>query len=480
VSTLPASSRGGRTPCFGRDARALALFALLTVACALFACSRAAPRPRNLVVIVIDTLRWDHVGSYGRSTRPISPALDDFAAGAVRFERAYATAPWTRPSIASMITGLHPSRHGGVAADRALSDDALTLAEILQSRGYATQAIVSNWVIARKNGFAQGYDVYHEASAAVRKRATSTGISDVAGVMLETLAAGDVPFLLFAHYFDPHYRFLHHDDVNFTDGEVGRIAKHPSVFEARALYGRLRPEELQNLRDLYAEEVRHTDDQVGRLLAQIEALGLAEDTVVAIVSDHGEELFERGYLGHAHSLHEELLRIPFLIRAPGFAPHVVEEIVSLVSLTPTLLDLIGLAPPAPLQGRSLVPAMRGESEPAERFVFAEVDYRPAKPVERMAHQRGIVGERYKMVRDRESGEVALFDLVTDPEERSNLAKTRPEIVDRLAPILDAHLREAERGALDPKIRVLSEEERLILEELGYVEPMQSPDSGPER
>lgn len=454
-----------------RSSLLLASLASLATATLGAGCARRAP-PLNVVLIVIDTLRWDHVGAYGAAPHDTTPALDAFAAGAVRFERAYATAPWTRPSIGSMLTGLHPTSHGGTSVERPLPEQAETLAELLRARGYRTAGVISNWVISRKNGFAQGFDSYHEGAAVRPHAETSRTVTRIASELVAELAAQDRPFLLFAHYFDPHYRYLPHDDVDFTPGEVGVVAEHPSIFRIRELGPELTDDELANLRDLYAEEVRHADAEVGRLIAAIDAAGLAERTLIAVVSDHGEEIFERGYLGHAHSLHEELLRVPLVIRAPGLAPRVVGRPVSLVALTPTLLDLARVDhDPAHFAARSLAPLMRGESEESSA-IFAEVDYLPDKRVERTAEQRAIIDARWKLVHDRQSGSDRLFDLERDPGERRDVSLRHPDVAAAMRAALEAHLGAIQTGGLASPARALSGEERDLLHELGYIEPVE--------
>jgi len=435
-----------------------------------------ATSPANILFIVIDTLRWDHLGVQAAppregTARERTPALDAFASSAIRFDRAYASAPWTRPSIGSMMTGLHPSAHGGTAVDRPLPEQALTLAEILSAGGYATRAVVSNWVIARKNGFAQGFDVYDEWIAALHQKSTSERVSQAAVKKLEDLAAGERPYFLFVHYFDPHYRYLPHPEVGWAKGEVGRLAEHPSVFELRDLGKDLSEAELRNLRDLYAEEVRSTDDQVRVLLQELDRLDPERETIVVVVSDHGEEIFERGYLGHAHSLYEELLRVPFMIRAPGLGAGVVEAPVSLVSLTPTLLELTGFDTEAfDFHGASLAPLMRGGAPDPAPLLFAEVDYLPDKRVERTARKRSLTGERFKLIRDQVTGDLELYDLKVDPGERQNLARQRQDLVDTLLPILIERTRRAEAASPDASVRTLDDEERKMLENLGYLEP----------
>jgi arylsulfatase A-like enzyme len=157
-----------------------------------------------------------------------------------------------------MITGLYPSSHGGTGVDIPLPDDAVTLAEILQQRGYSTQGVVSNWAISRGNGF----DDYHESTLIMQKTPTSEHVTAASVELLEKLAGEESPSFLFVHYFEPHFRYLPHPEI-------------------------------ENLRDLYAEEIRHADGQVGALLDSVASLGLMDDAVIAIVSDHGEEIFDR-------------------------------------------------------------------------------------------------------------------------------------------------------------------------------------------
>jgi len=446
---------------------------VVTLLCALLCaggCSRER-RPPNVLFIVVDTLRWDHLGAHGAVARDVSPNMDAFVRSGTLFERAYATAPWTRPSIGSMITGLQPSSHGGTAVDRPLPEEAKTVAELFAERGYATSGIVSNWVIARQNGFAQGYERYLDSPAALKHRPSSDSVSSLAVRELDALAGADAPFLLFVHYFDPHYRYNPHPEIGWSGGTRGRIADKPSIFALRDLGPSLAAEERQNLWDLYAEEVRHTDDHLTRLLDHLDALELADETIVVLVSDHGEEIFGRGYLGHAHSLYEELLRIPFAIRAPGLPPRRVASPVSLLALTPTLLDLAGFDTRAlGFQAESLAPLMRGETPGSSPLLFAEVDYLPDKKVERTARKRALIGERFKLIRDNDTGDLELYDLERDPGETRNLSGARPELVARLLPILEERIRLAEAGSIDAPVRTLTEEETRLLESLGYIEP----------
>ena len=202
-----------------------------------------------------------------------------------------------------------------------------------------------------------------------------------------------------------------------------------------------------------------------------------------LTSDHGEEFRERGWLGHTRSLYEELIRVPWIVRLPGglgrlggsgrsARGRILSEPVSLVSLTPTILELIGIDPTGFwFQGQSLAGLILGQTDSAPGVIFAEVDYRPGDrelPIKR-THKKAILIDRFKLIRDDETGTVEVYDLEADPGERENLAPTRPELVDRLLPVLRSALERAAEGAVEGGVRKLSEEEVERLRSLGYLE-----------
>jgi len=275
----------------------------------------SADRP-NVLFVVVDTLRWDHVGCYG-AARKTTPFVDDYAAGATRFDRAYSVAPWTMPSVASMFTGLYPSRHGANSFGLGLTDEVDTLAEILQREGYATQGVISHTAIGARNNFQQGFDVYLESEARGHDHLSTDGVTGQAIGKLEGLAAGEAPFFLFVHYFDPHYNYKRHPEYGFAADAAGRLDGEQPMRELLRMAPDMTPDESQFLRDLYDEEVRFTDAGIGRLLERLQVLGLDEDTIVILTADHGEEFLDHGDLGHTGSLYEELVRVPLILRGPG-------------------------------------------------------------------------------------------------------------------------------------------------------------------
>ena len=250
-------------------------------ACLVVACGQ--PSDQNLLLIVVDTLRADHLGSYGHG-RSVSPEIDELASAGVRFERAYATAPWTQPSVASMLTGLYPASHGADRLLRVLPASADTLAERLQKAGYATAAVVSHYLLGPRFGFDQGFETFVYGNAVDAGRFSTPGVSARANELLDRFARQKRPFFLFLHYFDPHYSYERHPHYGYAaeDGG-GRLDGEQSVEELRALDPPPDAAEAAFVRDLYDEEIRFTDAGIGRVLDRLERLGLADDTVVVLV-----------------------------------------------------------------------------------------------------------------------------------------------------------------------------------------------------
>ena len=429
------------------------------------------PRPQNAIFVVVDTLRADHLGCYGYA-RATSPHVDALAAEGVRFERAYATAPWTKPSVASMITGLHPSALGIETIFSKLPAEVDTLAEMLRDAGYRTAGAVSHLMLSNQieMGFGQGYDVYLESEARGHDHVSTDGIAAQALRLLRELADDGRPFLLFVHFFDPHFDYLDVPEIEFAAPRGALLSGGESIIELRARIGELGEQDFGFLRDRYDEEIRRTDAGIGRVLAALRELSLEDETLVVLAGDHGEEFGERGWIGHTPSLHEEVIRVPLLLRAPGLAPRVVGEPVSLVSLTPTILELLGIELAGrSLQGRSIAGLVRGEATRQPKPVFSEIRFplQDARIWPRPLDARALVGRRFKLIADDAAGTLRLYDLQADPGERVDLAPERPELTAELL----ARLRDWQRSASRPGPRAsdveLSERDLELLRDLGY-------------
>jgi arylsulfatase A-like enzyme len=416
------------------------------------ASTQAHDRP-NVLLISIDTLRADHLGCYG-DRHGLTPHLDRLAAQGALFEHAITSSPWTLPAMASLFTGLSPSRHGaGEITNRRdplgrspLPPNTWTLTSALNEAGYRTHAIVTNPYLALRYGFGAGFETYEnvtieseaflsfEKTTAVRllkwlKPEWITGDrgETVSKRAQNWLASYDRsrPFFLWLHYVDPHppysrpgvipHKSFRGDVLSGAtdDGTTSIALRSPDVARLRSGEIRLGDKEKEAVRDLYRAEVAAVDSAVGKVFDQIDELGLKEETLVVLIADHGEEFWEHGRVEHGHTVYDELLRVPFIMRWPGHLAtgRRVEEQVRIVDVAPTVLDLLGLPVPPGLDGESVLPILQ-EKETAPRIAFAENML--------FAEERiGIRTQEHKYVRWAD-GREEVYDLASDPAERVNL------------------------------------------------------------
>jgi len=393
---------------------------------ALFlACGRApAPPPppadtRDAVLIVVDTLRRDHLSAYGYA-RPTSPRLDAFAAGAVRYDGAISAAPWTLPSVTALLTGALPSSLGVTRHDSTVPDDALLISEVLSAAGWATGAVSSHSFFSPEHNLQQGFATFDTDNIVGHRAETSAGVTDAAIRFLD--AHRSEPVFLVVHYFDPHFAYLRHDDFPF-DGPAydGPVQPGTPIKELRALAARIQPADTDALGRLYDSEVAHTDHHIGRLLDAIAERGRAERSLVAVTHDHGEEFFEHGFIGHTSALYGALINAPLLVRYPtGVGPALGSTEaarVSLMDLPATIAAVLGVD--APLSGPSLL-------HPSDdRVVRSET--------QKGADLRAVVGARHKLIWDRREDQWMLFDVLADPLDTTDLIASAPEAAAALRP-----------------------------------------------
>ncbi len=417
--------------------------AAIAVGVAALACAPGAedPAPRNLLLVTVDTLRHDRLG-YAGHDRPTSDAVDALAARGVRFERAYSQSGWTLPSLASILTGLHPSQHGAVDFESALASGLPTLATRLADAGYDTRAFVSHVLLRPRYGLARGFAAYDDSVLDVGHPHRVATARPLTAAAIAALREMDSPFFLWVHYFDPHFLYMRHPEWSgFGDTDLDR----------------------------YDGEIAHTDREIGRLLTALREAGHEDDTVVVFSADHGEQFGERGRRFH-DNLDEPVARIPLVIAAPGLAPGVRRDVAQQIDLLPTLLALLDVAPPAALPGRDLF-----DGATDEPVVFMErTDPSPYR-------QRAVVDGRHKLVivtkmegrelpADRPKGVSVeagafLYDLEADPGETANLFDESDETAQRLLALLQSHFEQegAERHGVE-----VDDELRARLEALGYV------------
>ena len=427
-------------------------------------------RPRNVVLISIDSLRADHLGCYGYE-RLTSPVMDRLAAQSVRFATAYAPTSWTLPSHATMLTGRYPLSHGAVLRDRRLSSATPTLATVLRGAGYTTGGFVSYEFLRRRYGFDAGFDYFDDFTTELGteedQRSQPTGPLLNAQIIPWIERNAERPFFLFVHYFDVHY---HYDppppydtmfDPDYVGPDLRQFTRNP------AIHAGMPRRHLEQLIALYDGEIRFTDRVVGEVIETIDRLGIGGRTLFIVTADHGEEFFEHGEKAHGRTLYDEVLLVPLLMRWPdGFAAgHVVDVPVSLVDLAPTIYDLVGVAPSPGLEGRSLVPLAFGEqSAPAP--IYAHL-FTPKRPIISAMIRSG--NEKY--LQDLHSPRAGFYELEADPGEHLNLVDEKRGRV--LAGPLLAWLRQqwsAHRELPSNESRIVIDSDNIDrLRALGYVD-----------
>jgi arylsulfatase A-like enzyme len=470
-----------------RLALAIAILGLAT----LISCG-PSPNPQpHLVLIVIDTLRADHLGTYGYE-RATSPHIDRLAKRGLVFANALAASSWTKPSVASLFTSRYPSEHGAVSFERDLSSTLPTLAEMLREAGYRTVGVSGNFVhVAERTGFARGFDAFEtlvfevEGPGGEMLLAMSgedgeldylrapTG-SEVNRRVLDLLPAPDAaPVFLYVHYMEPHPGYAPPEPQRsafITDAAVHARATPATATYLSDLAGSaadLEPAERQRLIDLYDAEIAAVDGAVGELVRELEDRGYMENTVIAVTSDHGEEFGEHGGWFHGLTLNRECLSVPIVLhdaRRPGSGVRR-RDPVDLLDVPTTLLALAGVTPPPSMRGRDLLAA-----EPPPRDLVAELHRDPVfedhvRPrVQKLALTRwpwkAIVGV---------DGTRSFYRLDRDPEELRPLPTGGDEVPGDLLAALSDLERSLARAEPASEVRPVDPETRAGLRALGYAE-----------
>lgn len=462
--------------------------AIVVVGDARIESGRPDPRP-DVLLVSLDTVRADHVSVYGGPAEN-SPSLARFADTAVVFEQAIATAPWTLPSHASLFTGQYPDRHDVHRELSAVPRDLPWLVEDFRRAGYRTEAWTGGGYLDPSFGFDRGFDRYGTDDPAFPDRRWAARRGD-AGLMnradasaesrrelLARIGATDGgPRFLFVHTYAAHeYAASPELLLRFgaEEGELPELLESLSTVtlmnEIRRDPARAEDERLKaRSRLLYRASLRTADDFLGEVLAALERSGRADRTIVVVTSDHGEELFERGAIGHAHQLYEELVHVPLLVRTPGGAPRRVSDVVSIADIAPTLRELCALRPSGATpfdelqDGRTLAPLLVGDRMP-DRLALAHGS-RPVGATESVF--RALRGSRSKYM-ESEGAPGRLFDLREDPNERQDVTSARPDDARRSAAALETLVRGLSALRRSSGSATLSPEVKAGLEALGYL------------
>ena len=416
-----------------------------------------APSRPNILLVTIDTVRADHTSVHGYE-KPTTPFLEELAAQGVRFDRAYATSSWTVPSIASILTALPPAEHGvtrgfiqhGRAVDQEiLSANHRLLAEELRDAGYRTVGVTANGHLSQKFGFAQGFDHYANVGFT-----TGTRLAHELRSLAPALIGAD-PWFLWVHFFDPHGPYTARDETeSFLDAEpsfdrdlferLQGIQERDDVADLDAQPG---AQTHRYITALYDGEIRYVDEEIRKL---VRALNLGDNDMIVVTSDHGEEFFDHGDCWHGHTLYEETVHVPLVVRLPGrdLAGTVLSHPVSLTGVTPTILEAAGV----------------------ETGILEPGLFEPARPVRASLsffdNIEMLIETPFKYIRNLDSGEQLLFDLEADPFEGDNLFEKRQEVAAAMGLRLERSM--LEQAPFAAEAMALTEEQAAQLRSLGYV------------
>ncbi len=456
----------------------------------------------NVLLVTIDTLRADHLACYGYN-RQTSKCMDALASEGIVFENAYVQRNSTWPSLATVMTSLHPVVHGVRHNGLQLSNAPITLAEVLQANGYMTAAVYTN----SKGQNWEGFQVRHPITTEpVDERATHEAIS--------WLADARRPFFLWIHYLAPHADYTPPAEFQtFVDPNYkGPIdGKKESIAKATLRQFPVTPEDLQHVYNLYDGEIAYVDNELNKVIDTLKARDLYDNTLIVLSADHGEELYDHhGYFGHGASVYEGVMRVPLIMRMPGTVPAGKRDasVVGTIDVAPTILQTVGIAVPESYQGRSLAPAFKGEQlTPTPAFaefrdkillvrtndytyVYNPTNYHPRKIADNRQVKVGagedklVKQEEFDGTADLKEGTyrdedvftqikaVELYDAINDRYQKQEISAQRPEAVAAMQKEIDAFSKRY-NWSLDDGVakRIESEvdpEVRAQLEAMGYI------------
>ncbi len=429
----------------------------------------------NVLIYLIDTLRADHLGVYGYD-RPTSPNLDRFAEDAVVFTDARAQSSWTRTAVVSTLTGLYPKAHGVRGREDALAPSVATLAEVLRSAGYETAGFITNGNVSAGFALDQGFDSYRYLGES-RQRTSVHQLSDRLNERvfrwLDLRAAGEAPprpFFLYVHATDPHAPYTPPSPFRErfaagVDPAVGSLERVRETFLGRA---EAPAGTRQALIDLYDAEIAFNDHQLGALLDYLRRLELYDDTMIVLLSDHGEEFLDHGKWEHGKTLYVEQLHVPLIIKLPGSraAGRRPASVARQIDVMPTVLDTLGLPPPPGLDGASLLPRL-GDAVPAgDPASFAELSIGKLR-------LRSVADRGFKLIADasqhHRQPRLELYRVHGDPGESRELAAEHPLELGYLRQLLRRLDHAAAARHTTAETAEVSDELRQRLEALGYVD-----------
>ena len=445
------------------------LIILLLIAAGYGLASSINQPPQGIILISLDTLRADHLGIYGYH-RNTSPFIDAFAKESVVFENAVVQSQWTLPSHASIMTSLYPSSHGVTEIKDSLSEEHVTLAELLRREGYATGAFTDGAFLRKRFGLNQGFDLYDGERR--------VGIKEILPKVKKWLEEHkSTPFFLFIHCYDIHAPYdppPPYDSIFQDFTYTGNLSPSTETIWSATWEGlKINDEDARYFMALYDGGIRYTDEKIGELLSYLRDSGLEKQSLIIITSDHGDEFLEHGRLGHQQLYYRPNLHVPLIVRVPGLPKKEIRirELVQSIDLMPTILELAGLPVHPNVQGRSLLPLMKRYKNVFNRslakvFQSFVKDSQLSYSMEPRFKLYSIITEGYQLIYNMDANSIKLFNLERDPLAQNNIAKHQDDTVQQLLEDLKNF------NAVKPDSKApgmfLDEQTREQLEALGYI------------
>jgi arylsulfatase A-like enzyme len=426
----------------------------------------------NVIIIVTDAACADHFTSFGYK-RNTTPDIARFHQDSVLFTEAYSSAASTKPSIASLFTSQFPDTHGALALPARLAAESATLAECLKSAGYRTAGFSASPSVSASFGFSRGFDSFHELFRDVGMDPAGPDLQRVSGLPVDAaLVLKSVTGWLQAHKHERFFAYLH-----FREPHTPYVA--PPSFQARVRGAERRP----GLQTMYDACLAYVDSVIGKLLRDLEASGLLDKSVVVLMADHGEAFGQHGRFGHASTPYREMVHVPLAFHLParsGAVPQRRSEVFSNTDVMPTLLDLLQIAPPKTMQGRSRLGLLAGEEEKTPAFTVSRALGEDLTGGKQDCGQisYALRVPRYTLVLADRGRRVELYDRDADPGEQHNIAGERQDLVKKLRAQFAAWAA-TQRGrpvvlpggrvfAVEGKVADMDEVTRRQLRSLGYL------------
>lgn len=452
----------------------------------------------NIILLTIDTLRADMLNCYGYKT-PLTPNIDRLATSGVRFERAISGGSWTQAAFPVIMTSSYAAMYGGCLGR--LASERPSPVEALAAHGYQTGGFSTNPHLSRATGYDRGFHHFSDLVPAetdprlrqikggqlllrnplfhyglrltgnrmrpARLYSSAAEVTDSVGHWLDRV---DTPFFAWIHYMDMHWPY-HLEEGLTHPRDIARAWQDLAIMNARSNFDggeTITAAQGTHFVELYEQSLQYLDAQIGRLMGHLEKLGYDSNTIIILVSDHGDEFLDHGRWGHWESnLYDEILRVPLIIRLPdGSGGQVIRRQVRLLDLMPTILELCGCPLPDTLMGVSLAPLWtQRDAEYEVEEVISEMRRDPW-------HRIAVRTEAFKYIWDsKRPNQPDLYDLRVDLAEKQNVSTHYPQEVSRFQAIVDMHLRrvaDTEPGTAAPELE-LDEEVVRRLRDLGYVE-----------